>query len=460
MYLAPHHFQAQRRHVEDTVVRTVDALVPFAYGVTAVALDAEALAGGTLAVDHVHGVLPDGTVVAVPESDPKPEAVSLATHFSPDRDAHVVHLVLPAWREDAANVRLADRGAVTGSGWGTNGNANGSADDTRFDETTTSVRDETSGLESAPVRFAIKRLRLALDSEISPSDVTLPLARLRRDGAGHFVVDPDFVPPALRIGGSERLMSILRNVVGMLEAKGGALAASMSIAPTPAGGVAPAAYVGNELATRWLLHAVRSAEGPLRHLLHTRRSHPEHLWSELSRLAGALCTFSLTTQARDLPPYDHDDLGGCFASLERHLQEHLDVVIASRAVVIPLAKATDLLYVATINDPRCFEPGTRWFLGVRSSLGAAETALRAPQMLKVCARKFVLELVRRAFPGMDITHVPAPPPALAPRPELTYFEITLAGPCAQGLRDTQEVGVYVPDAVPGAVLELAIVVAG
>jgi type VI secretion system protein ImpJ len=74
----------------------------------------------------------------------------------------------------------------------------------------------------------------------------------------------------------------------------------------------------------------------------------------------------------------------------------------------------------------------------------------------VCASKFVLELVRRAFPGMAIDHVPAPPPGLAPRGELTYFEIHLAGPCAQGLRDSHEIGVYVPAGLPDAQLEVAV----
>ena len=47
---------------------------------------------------------------------------------------------------------------------------------------------------------------------------------------------------------------------------------------------------------------------------------------------------------------------------------------------------------------------------------------------------------------------------LAPRPGVTYFELALAGPCAQGLQDTRELGVYVPDGVPDARLELAVLV--
>ena len=51
-------------------------------------------------------------------------------------------------------------------------------------------------------------------------------------------------------------------------------------------------------------------------------------------------------------------------------------------------------------------------------------------------------------------------PALAPRADRAYFAITLSGPCAQALRDSHEFGVYVPDALPDAELELAVLVNG
>lgn len=469
MYLAPHHFQAQRRHAEDEAARLLDALFPFAWGVSAVGLDEEALGNGTLALAHVRGLLPDGTPVHVPDADAAPPPLALAEHFSPTRDAHTVLVVLPPWRRDAANVEggEADAWGDVAGAQGANGTGNGSgpyadgsattSDGPRFVAVTRPVVDETSGRDSAPVRFAAKRLRLALDDDVPDDAVALPIARLRRDGSGRFAVDAEYVPPCLTYAASERLVRLLTGLIGMLEAKGAALAATL--APALTGDVGQrSAYVGNELATRWLLHAVRSAEAPLRHLAAVRYAHPERLYAELARLAGALCTFSLTTRAADLPLYRHDDLTGCFGALEQHLRTHLDVVVAASAVVIPLARVSDVLHTAAVTDPRCLESGARWFLGVRSSLPAAEVAARVPALLKACAARYVLELVRRAYPGMTLDHVPAPPSALAPRPGVTYFEVARAGPCAQGLLDTRDFGVYVPDGLPDAALELAVLV--
>ena len=460
MFLAPQHFQAQRRHFEESLGHSIDALFPFGYGVTSAALDADALGGGMLALSHARGIFPDGTPVAVPEADVAPPVASLTDRFSPTRDSYVVLLTLPAWRSDAANVASSNgmNGGLGSYGDGAPLDANG-AEHARYVETVATVRDETSGEDAVEIHFASKRLRLCLDDEIAPGDATLPVARIRRDGSGRFVIDPDYVPPALQIGASERLLELLRTMIEMLEAKGASLSASLG-SGLGAPGSAPAAYIGNELATRWLLHAVRSAEGPLRHHLATRRAHPERLWVELSRLAGALCTFSLTTQARDLPAYTHDDLGACFGALERHLRAHLDVVVAAKAVVIPLPRGEDTLYGAPVTDARCFDRAARWFLGVRCNLSQRDTIVGVPQLAKVCARKFVLELARRAVPGFVLEHVPAPPAGVAPRAELAYFEIHRDGPCDRALDAARELGVYLPDTFGEAYVELAVLVAG
>ena len=475
MYLAPHHFQAQRRHFEDGVAHAIAALFPFAWGVSIAGIDTEALANGTLAVARAQGLFPDGTPFQIPDADTPPPSLALAAVFSPARDVHTVHLVIPPWRRDGANVAGAEDarpGAAGSDALGDGASAYGasaygeSADGERASEVpryvavARDVVDEASGRDTAQIRFAAKNLTLALDDALPPDAVQLPIARIRRDGAGRYVVDEQFVPPCLTYAASPQLVAMLRGLVGMLEAKGAALAATLTAGaagPASAAG-GPSAYAGNELATRWLLHAVRSAEAPLRHLQAIRHAHPARLWREVSRLAGALCTFSLTAQPRDLPMYAHDDLGGSFAALERHVRTHLDVVVAAAAVVVPLARVSAVLHTATITEPRCFLPGARWFLGVTSTLPAAEVAARVPQLVKACASKYVLELVRRAYPGLALQHTPAPPPGLAPRPGITYFELTLAGPCGQGLQDSREFGVYVPDGLPDAALEVAVLV--
>ncbi len=447
MHLTPQHFQAQRRYQEDQATHTVDLLFPFAYGVSAISVDADALHNGTFSLVHTRGVLPDGTVFHSPDADAPPAAIVLGDRFSPTRDAHVVHLALPRWQANASNV--SDGDATFG--------LSALTPNTRFQSLEQVIVDEATGADPLPVRFASRNLHFLLDDELTEDVIAMPIARIRRDGRGQFQLDTDFIPPTLQLAASERLLDQIRRTVTLLEAKGSALAASVNQAPSSAMG-GSAAYVGNELATRWLLHAVRSADAPLRHLLLTRRAHPERAYLELSRLAGALCTFAMGAHPRDIPAYDHDDLTATFDALDLQLRGHLDVVISARAVVIPLQRVSEVLHTAAITDPRCFEPGARWFLAMRADVGAAELIDRVQRLTKTCATKFVLELVRRAFNGLPTEHIPTPPAGLAPKPDLTYFELRMTGPCAQSLSDAREVGVYVPDALPGAYVEVAILV--
>ena len=207
-----------------------------------------------------------------------------------------------------------------------------------------------------------------------------------------------------------------------------------------------------------MLHAIRSAEAPLRHLLAHRTAHPERLWIEMSRLAGALCTFSLTVQARDLPVYDHHDLEACFSALDVHLRGQLEAVVSARAVVVRLVQTAPTLYTASFTDARCFEPGASWFIGVRTGLGPLMTTAHFPQQAKVCSANAVLELVKRAWGGFALDAVPTPPTGIAPRAEMSYFAIRLDGPCAHYLMQTREIGVYIPDSLPDTVLEVSVLV--
>ena len=53
--------------------------------------------------------------------------------------------------------------------------------------------DDTTGRDEKPVSIGRKNLRLALDVEPIEDVVSLPIARVKRDGAGHFMYDPEYV---------------------------------------------------------------------------------------------------------------------------------------------------------------------------------------------------------------------------------------------------------------------------
>ena len=50
--------------------------------------------------------------------------------------------------------------------------------------------DENNGTDDRPVRIARKNLRLLIDTEPVSGCLIMPIARVKRDGSGHFVYDP------------------------------------------------------------------------------------------------------------------------------------------------------------------------------------------------------------------------------------------------------------------------------
>ncbi len=437
MHLAQHHFQAQSRYFEELVSHTMSSLFYKPYGLTSVGLDAAALLNGTAALIHARGVLPDGLVFNLPE-DGLPHSLDVRDLFSPTQDRHLLLLGIPAFQPTRPNTAEPSQNGA----------------DARFVATQHPILDETTGEDEKKVGIARKNLRLVLDNGVDPDLVTIPIARIRRDGSGNFVYDPDYIPPTLRVGGSPRLVELLSRLVEILESKAEALAAERGSGSVGERG-------SGEIASFWLSHAVHASLGPLRHHLQSGELSPEELYVELARLAGALCTFSLTSDSRSVPAYDHDRLDECFGALDRHIRSHLDVVVPTNCVSVRLQKSDANLYAGNILDKRCFDRA-RWYLSVRTSGPAADAIAKVPRLVKVCSANHIVKLVQRGHPGLTLEHVQVPPSEIPQRAGAQYFEIvrgTATGvhPCWTWIVESGQVGVYVPDAIPDVELDLAVV---
>lgn len=436
MYLGPHHFQAQSRYFEDSIHFAASALWFAGYGLAGCGLDGEALRNGTLSVLHARGILPDGLSFHMPECDALPPARNIAELFPPTRDKVGVLLAIPAHKPGGVNCEVA---------------AAAQAPAARYVAESREVYDETTGRDEKPVQFGRKNFALFLDEEMPEGAVGLPVARITRDGSGNFVFDPDFIPPCTHIGASERLMRLLGRLIGILEEKSAAMSAAGSAA-----GRSWSEYSTRDIAQFWLLHTVNSALAPLRQLNAARRVHPEELFVQLLRLGGALCTFAIESYPRALPLYDHLKLDECFGALDHHIRTHLETVVPTNVVSIPLRKVSDYFYEGDVTDQRCLD-NSRWIFSIRAPIGEVDLIAKTPPLVKICSKLFVPKLVEKALPGMRMAHLPVPPSAVSTRVDAQYFSVSKGGPCWDHIVQTRQVGVYVPGELPDPTLELLVV---
>ena len=426
MALGPHEFQAQARYFENAIHFATSALWSPCYGLTGVTLDADALRNGTVNLLYAAGIFPDGVPFYMPQADPAPPARSIADLFPPTHSRLNIFLGMTRYKPGGRNCAIAP---VPG--------------EVRYLAESRAFNDETTGADERKVPVRRKNVRFLLETELTEDTVALPVARVKRDGSGHFIYDPDFIPPCLQVTASERLMLMQKRLIEILEAKSSSLSRSGSAGE----------YSSRDIASFWLRHAVNSGLSALRHLWTSKRGHPQELFLEMARLGGALCTFTLDAHPRELPQYDHLHMEECFDAMEKHILSHLETILPTNCITIPLVHQGDYFYEAEINDSRCLGRA-RWVLGVRSTMGEADLIVRAPFLIKVCSARFVGELVKRAMAGLAVTHLPVPPSAIPTKVDAQYFAISKEGPFWDHIVETHRVGIYVPGDIPDVELEL------
>src|SRR5271157_2202504 len=433
MYLGPHHFQVQSQSFEDLVHFSTLSLWFAPYGVINCQLDADALQNGMLSVVHARGLLPDGMPFQMPDADAAPPVLNINGLFSTTRESLLVLLAVPERRPEGPNCAL---------------DSEPSQVELRYQAEMRTLPDENTGRDEKQIQIGRKNIRFALETQDNTGLVTLPVARVLRDGSGRFIFDPSFIPPCLQISASERLLVIARTLVDILDEKSASLSrARRATAQGRAG------YSSEEIASFWFVHTVNESLSVLRHLTVSERGHPEQLYMEMSRLAGALCTFGLDSHPETLPAYDHDDLEKCFGPLNQHIRAHLELVVPSNCVQIPLVLAGKNFRNGEVLDQRCLDRA-RGVVAGRGEGGEGEIGGERGGLRKICSKDVLPELVKTALPGLGLVHLPIPPSAIAPKVEFQYFGISRTGNSWEHIVQTRKIGVYVPDDLPGAEIEL------
>jgi type VI secretion system protein ImpJ len=211
-----------------------------------------------------------------------------------------------------------------------------------------------------------------------------------------------------------------------------------------------------DVANYWFLHALCSTLPALRHHIGDRRSHPEEVYRDLARLAGALSTFSLEAARDEIPQYRHRDLTSTFRDMDALIRRYLEVVAPSNSVTLQFSRSEPYIYLADVKDERCLRR-SRWIFGIRSTLSDSVLLRQTPQLLKICSAEGVGKLVQRALPGLELMHLPVPPSALHAQADMHYFSISLSGACWQHILQTKRVGVYLPGDLGDATFDLTVI---
>jgi type VI secretion system protein ImpJ len=438
MFLTPQHFQVHDKFIEDSLQFRFAASLFANWGITSLRIDQEALANGTFTLHDCRGILPDGLSFSFPDSDAAPAGRPIAEYFAPTQDAMDVYLAIPEHHPQSMNFSSA--GLADASG--------GIA--TRYGVESIEINDESSSNEQKTIQIGRKNFRLLLEGQNMEGFTTLRIARINRK-EGSFALDTDFIAPCVDIASSEQLMMLVRRMIEILATKSESLNANRRQR-----GQDLADFGVSETAHFWLLHTVNSCLPELKHIWTVRRGHPEILYVAMLKLAGALATFSLDSKARELPDYDHDNLGRCFRLLDEKIRNLLETVIPSKCVSIPLRLIEKTIWAGTVSNEEYLHD-SQFFLAVGAKMGVDDVIKRVPQLVKISPSDEMQNLIRLSLPGMTLRHVPAPPSAITFKLDNQYFSLNQTGRLWDKITQSRNISLHVPSEIIDAKIELLVV---
>jgi type VI secretion system protein ImpJ len=435
-FLSPQHLQAQERFVEDSTHFYLDSLVPKCWGFSDFQIDMKALSEGLLSITRAGGIFSDTLAFDIPVSDPAPPARPLEKCFQDGRTSCMFYLSIPQYLQGGPNVSLTS-----------------SQVSTRYLTQMQIVRDENNGSNERRIQMARKNFRILAEGDNFDGSVLLGCARIVRTDAKTYEIDDTYIPPLINIHAHPKLELILSSMIELMVARSSQLSGSrrqknQSLAD----------FTTSDVANFWLLYTINTHLPGIRYILDSSNVSPALLFGELSDFAGALTAFSDRIEPRDLPLYNHEQLGECFGELDRIIRLMLETVVPSNFVALPLKRSRDTMYAASIDKDAYFA-GSRFYLSISADIRDADLIDRVPKLLKAASTTDIEMMVRNALPGLRLQHVPTPPRAIPVKLRQVFFAVEQDGKLWESVQRARNFAVYAPAEILNPQMELVILLA-
>lgn len=430
MFLLPQHFQYQDEFHQHQLAESTLRSTPFHWGVQAMQIDEEALAGGSLQVKRLKLVFPDGSLFDAPSHDPLPEARDLRELLKGNDFKVYAALKLP----EPFGLNYVEDGQEQKSA-------------RRFRKQFDTLPDLNEGdLENEITSLRLNVVML-IDGDSLDGYSYCPIARLSRNNIGGFSLDTHFVHPTLHLGTHETLIGLGKRLLGALHSKSKALSGRRRERADQI-----AEFGSSDVTLFWLLNTVNRAYPNLAHLLAHPRLHPERLYLFLAELAGGLLTFSLEVELNDIPEYNHHDPAASLVTLDQMIRTLLDNVIPNQCIVINLTQTKPSYWQGQLHDPRLVDAD--FYISVHADMPGSSLLELVPRAVKVGSPEDIEVVVNSAMPGATLNHSTRLPNAIPVRLDNHYFSIEPHGRVYERMMSAQAISFYAPSAFTNLKLEL------
>lgn len=399
MFLRPNQFQAAQRLGRESLKESEDWFHPYSWGLRSVELDHDAIANGMLALRSCEARFRDGTKLSIP-SDVAVDPIGLRGALMGGGPV-TAFLAVPAWQAGRVNVA----GAPPAEG-------------PRYWVDSQECPDENSGGDGV-IQVRRVRARLLLSDRDPTGYEVLPLARIAWSSQAEPApqLDRRFVPPLLALDAWPPLWQDVRSLNHQLGATVDLLADQVKDR-----GISFDSQVPGDAERLLKLMTLNGAATALGAAVSLRGLSPPSVYLELCRLAGQLALFTDERRPAPLPPYDHEDLGGCFAAVLERVRSGLGAIGPRAFEKRYFERVGDRLQVGL--DPAWLATPRSLYLGVETEASDRECQQLLDSLeLKVAGGSQVEQIFLRRLRGLNLTLVARPPRALPAGTGVVYFQV-------------------------------------
>jgi type VI secretion system protein ImpJ len=397
LFLRQHHLQQGDRYVEQFIENRTRHISPYPWGFAAIEIDRDLAHQNKFALRRASGIFQDGTPFDMPGSSPLPLAIDLPA----GTEKQLIWMTMPAASVNSREVDMAE--ATSGS---------------RYVRDIETVIDSSSGLHvEEEVEVAHPRISFEVRKTPKAGFHCIKVARVLEVRDKSVIFDETFAPPVLVSRAHPVVAGWLDRVIGWSETKLETLA-RYAADPSSGGGLQSFDY--------FMLQMLNREINVLRHMRHSRYTHPVEIYQELLRISGELWTFSPKRLAPEYTEYDHDSPEASFEPVLADIQRLLSLDIG-RAIRLNLTELTANAYMAQVPDRTLFRNAT-FVIEVAASKSLTQIQQQFPALCKIGPNTKMKEIVQTHLPGVEIIHIPTPPRQIRSVSDHVYFYLDKSSP--------------------------------
>jgi len=398
LFIRPQHFQQNNFYLMSEITKRTRVMGSNQWGIFDMEIDHSSLSLGKILIKFIHGVMPDGTLFDISDTD-----YSLGIDIKNSDIGEDIYLALPLAIKNRDEVSFEHQENRV----------------TRYRAKSISdIPNLNSGEDSsADILFCELNFQLLRAKDLKENQSYIKLVRIKDIGvAGEVLLDKAYIPTYLHLDRADKLSSELKEILSILKNR------SEHIADKLRGDKLESAELGDYL----ILQLINRTYSRLHYYTTQSQLHPADLFVELNAIVGELAVFmSKEKRVIDILTYNHKEQNESFKKLFLKIKELLGMVLEKNSIALKMQKGKFGLYRTILPDKSMLLE--YYFVLTVSSKTLSETKLKTLILnnFRISTVERIKKLVNLNLSGYKLSHLSIAPREIPQRVDNSYFRIDL-----------------------------------